>query len=198
MPIIDQVKTIARKLTEKRPTAEALAAGLKRRTPLARRFTDDGTIPNHPRWPLILYRQPLELAAFDAEPAAVLDALFAMNGWGRSWRNGIYDFTHYHQQVHEVLGVATGTARVEFGGPRGKVYALKAGDVAVLPAGTGHRLVEGSDDLLVVGAYPPEGSYDEVTDSRDRLKAMSAIAACSHPRTDPVFGEDAGLAELWN
>lgn len=198
MPIIDQVKTIARKLTEKRPAAEALAARLKRRKPLTRLFADDGTIPNHPRWPLVLHRQPLDLTAFDAEPAAVLDALFASNGWGRSWRNGIYDFTHYHQQVHEVLGVAAGTAQVEFGGPRGKVYALKAGDVVVLPAGTGHRLVEGSDDLLVVGAYPAEGSYDEVTDSRDRLKAMSAIAACPHPRTDPVFGEDGGVAELWD
>lgn len=198
MPIIDQVKTIARRLMETRPSADDLRDRLRHRKPITRLFGDDGTIPNHPRWPLVLYRVPLVLDASDGDPAAVLDALFAENGWGRSWRNGIYDFTHYHSQVHEVLGLARGSAEVEFGGPRGRVYALKPGDVAILPAGTGHRLVTASEDLLVVGAYPEQGKYDEVTDSRQRLSSRERIAQCPRPDRDPVYGEAAGICLLWN
>lgn len=198
MPIIDQVKTIARRLMETRPSADDLRDRLRHRKPITRLFRDDGTIPNHPRWPLVLYRAPLVLDASDGDPAAVLDALFAENGWGRSWRNGIYDFTHYHAQIHEVLGLARGSAEVEFGGPRGRVYALKPGDVAILPAGTGHRLVTASEDLLVVGAYPEQGKYDEVTDSRQRLSSRERIAACPRPDRDPVYGEAAGICVLWN
>ncbi|AVO44135.1 cupin domain-containing protein [Phreatobacter cathodiphilus] len=198
MPIIDQVKNVARKLMESRPAPDALRDHLRSRKPIARLFRDDGTIPNHPHWPLVIYRAPLDLEAVDTDPAAALDALFAQNGWGRSWRDGIYDFTHYHSQVHEVLGVAIGTAEVEFGGPRGRVYALKPGDVAILPAGTGHRLVSASEDLLVVGAYPDKGKYDEVTDSRQRLDAKARIAACPPPDRDPVYGEATGIVLLWD
>lgn len=198
MPILDQVKNVARKLMESRPSPDDLLACLRSRKPITRLFRDDGTIPNHPRWPLVIYRAPLVLDPAEVDPAAAIDALFAHNGWGRSWRNGIYDFTHYHSQIHEVLGVARGSAEVEFGGPRGRIYALKGGDVAVLPAGTGHRLVSANDDLLVVGAYPDTGKYDEVTDSRQRLDARERIAACPPPDKDPVYGEAAGLCLLWD
>jgi uncharacterized protein YjlB len=197
MPITDQVKNLARKLIESRPSAEELSKLVRARKPLLRRFCDDGTVPNHPRWPLIIYRAPVALSRSGFEPAAVLDALFSQNGWGRSWRNGIYDFTHYHSQTHEVLGVASGQAKIELGGARGKIYSLKHGDVAILPAGTGHRLIDGSSDLLVVGAYPSSGVYDEITDSRHRTSALDKIARVPMPEVDPVYGPAGGLLQHW-
>jgi len=159
-------------------------------------FTDDGIVPNHPRWPLIVYRGAVQAKGI-AEPEVLIDALFAANQWGRSWRDTIYDFVHYHSQIHEVLGVARGAAVVEFGGVKGRRLSLRAGDVAILPAGTGHRLIEASRDFLVVGAYPSAGTYDECTDSRDRPDARKRIAKVKKPVSDPVYGKAAGLKSIW-
>ena len=71
----------------------------------------------------------------------MIEDLFEANGWGDTWRNGIYDYVHYHSRIHEVLGVARGKGRVRFGGNKGRIFTLKAGDIVVLPAGTGHRSI---------------------------------------------------------
>ena len=59
------------------------------------------------------------------DPAAVLEDLFENNGWGNSWRDGIYDYVHYHSRIHEVLGIAGGAGKVQFGGKRGAHCALR-------------------------------------------------------------------------
>jgi uncharacterized protein YjlB len=196
MVLKDQLKNVARKIVEKRPSEATLSRSVRSREARTIMFTDDGVVPNHPRWPLIVYRGAV-LTKGIKEPAVVIDALFAANQWGRSWRDTIYDYVHYHSQIHEVLGVARGTAVVEFGGVKGRRLSLRAGDVAVLPAGTGHRLIKASRNFLVVGAYPSSGTYDECTDSRDRLDARKRIAKVKKPLSDPVYGETAGLRSIW-
>jgi len=100
--------------------------------------------------------------------------------------------------THEVLGIARGQLKVEFGGAKGKALTLKAGDVAVLPAGTGHRRLSPSRDLLVVGAYPGQGKYDEPRpDEVDHVKARASIAKVRCPRADPLYGRDGPLLSLW-
>ena len=136
------------------------------------RFADDGVIPNS-QLPLLVYRGAI---APERDAASRFEELFAANGWSGSWRNGIYDYVHYHPRTHEVLGVARGEARVRFGGKHGKIVRLKAGDVAVLPAGTGHQAVTASKDLLVVGAYPASGEYDEYEGNpEEHARALRSI-----------------------
>lgn len=160
-------------------------------------FADDGETPNNPRLPLLLYRAAVPLAGA-ADPAAVFEKTFARHGWRDGWRNGIFDFLHFHTGAHEVLGIARGRAKVEFGGARGKQVDLQAGDVAVLPAGTGHRRISSSSDLLVVGAYPKGGNYDHVRPGRiDHEQAVAAIAHTPLPELDPVHGRDGPLTRLW-
>lgn len=198
MPLKDQIKNYARKLVEERPSARALSDMLRSGKPLSIRFDDDGIVPNNPRFPLLIYRGAVLVGQSPFDAGTIMDTVFEINGWGRSWRDTIYDFVHYHSQVHEVLGVARGSAKVEFGGIKGRKLQLKAGDVAVLPAGTGHRLIDASRNFLVVGAYPPDGTYDECTDTRDRAEAARRIARVGRPKTDPVFGRHGPLRTLWS
>ncbi len=75
-----------------------------------------------------------------------------------------------------MLGIARGRATVEFGGPRAARLSVEAGDVVVLPAGTGHRRIEASGDLLVVGAYPLNGSLDQKRPGEiDHAKAITNV-----------------------
>lgn len=197
MPIKDQVKNFARKLVEDRPDAAALRALVRARKPAALRFRDDGIVPNNPKFPALLYRGAVKLNSRRFPPDVIIDTMFDANGWGRSWRDTVYDFVHYHSQIHEVMGVARGTARIECGGVKGRILRVRAGDVLVLPAGTGHRLIEASRDFLVVGAYPQDGTYDECTDTRERPDAIKRIAKVRKPTTDPVLGPGGPLLRSW-
>jgi uncharacterized protein YjlB len=197
MASLEDIKKLAETITGwARPSAEDLSALVRDRKPLALRFRDDGIIPNHPKWPLIIYRGAVRLpSTFD--PAAIFEDLFKNNGWRGSWRNGIYDYVHYHSQIHEVLGVARGSGQVQFGGNNGRTLRLKAGDVAILPAGTGHRNLGASEDFLVVGAYPPTGTYDLCTRSEDHAAAVKRIPKVARPRKDPVFAAKGPLLAAW-
>ena len=197
MTALETIKTIAEKVTGiGRPKRDDLQSLVRPRSAMTLRFKDDGIVPNHPRWPLIVYRSAVQLRE-DLDPAAIIEDVFRRNGWGRSWRNGVYDYVHYHSRIHEVLGVARGTATVQFGGQRGRRLKLRAGDVAILPAGTGHRCINASSDFLVVGAYPPTGSYDECTTSEDHKRAVKTVRRVPRPRRDPVYGTRGPLVSVW-
>lgn len=166
-------------------------------TPLAIHFADDGETPNNPALPLLVYRGVF--ARDGADPAVPFEQAFARHGWGRSWRNGIYEFLHFHTRTHEVLGIARGRARVQFGGAGGRELDVEAGDVVVLPAGTGHRRVSASADLLVVGAYPDNAGFDQKRPGEiDHASAVAAIAAVLMPGGDPVYGRDGPLIRMWS
>jgi uncharacterized protein YjlB len=163
--------------------------------PLMFFFEDDGLVPNNPL-PLVIYKGAIDVD--NAHPEKTVEELFGANGWGEMWRNGVYDYLHYHATVHEVLGVTRGHAMVRFGGDCGEAIQITAGDVAILPAGTGHQCLLASQDFRVVGAYPPgPGMHVTRPTVENYLAAMKSIPAVKLPKTDPVRGLDGPLIGLW-
>lgn len=161
---------------------------------VAEHFEDDGVFPNS-RFPLLLYRSAL--TPDEASPEA-MESLFAACGWPPAWRASVFTYHHYHSTAHEVLGVASGSARLMLGGPKGREFEVQPGDVIVIPAGVGHRRLSSSADFLVVGGYPPGQDWDLLRgEPGDRPKADANIAAVAMPVTDPVTGRPDPLADLW-
>jgi len=153
----------------------------------------NGFVPNNPALPVIVYRQAL---TGSGDLAAAFEAEFAQNGWQHIWRNGIYDYHHYHTKAHEALGIAGGRARVALGGRGGEVVEVSEGDCLILPAGTGHCRLSASADFLVIGAYPAHQTADMKTGAPSEAELI-AIRNCALPDTDPVTAGAGTLARLW-
>ena len=140
-------------------------------------------IPNHPHFAVLVYR-----GVAGAGDAGAARALLAGHGWGGSWVDGVFDFHHFHSNAHEVLAVVAGSATLELGGPQGEAFDVSAGDVLVLPAGTGHRRAAAARGFTVVGAYPAgQEGYDLLRAADDPARAR--IAALPPPPQDPLGGD---------
>ncbi len=161
-------------------------------------LTDDGDIPNNGSLPLILYKGAVDVASAD-DPDEVVEAVFHKNGWGDGFRGQvIYSYHHYHARAHEVVGIAQGRARIQFGGPQGPVFDVEAGDVALIPAGVGHCRLDDEPGLSVVGAYPPGQAPDMNREGEAEGEAIRAdIAAVELPQSDPVMGKDGPALTIW-
>src|SRR6476620_1758260 len=137
--------------------------------PLTFDFVDDGLVPNS-KMPFLVYKRAVDVGN-----------------------------DHPEKTIEGLLGAARGNAIVRFGGDNGTELAIAAGDVAILPAGTGHQCLSSSADFSVVGAYPP-GPPVEITRAtpRNHERALKTIPNVKLPKTDPVLGADGPLVRLWN
>lgn len=159
-------------------------------------LADDGLVPNNPTLPLIVMRSVFATAPDDPETALL--QLFERNGWSNGWVNGIYPYHHYHATSHEVLGVACGTARVQFGGADGPILDVTPYQVIIIPAGVGHCRLSSSGGLSVVGAYPGGCDWDlKRATPEARLTALGEIVHVPLPASCPVGGKAGQLSELW-
>jgi uncharacterized protein YjlB len=163
---------------------------------IAYRLAASGGIPNHPRWPLLVYPGAVAIAGED--PAAAFEALFDRNRWPAAWRNGVYPFHHFHSNAHEALGVYSGEVTVQFGGDDGVVLTAKPGDVIVLPAGTGHKRLSSRGRLGIVGAYPT-GAHPDMCRPQESSQPhrAEAVARVPLPECDPVSGAGGPLFTHW-
>ena len=155
-----------------------------------------------PLYPVLVYRGAFGLqpsAAGQLERAAnLIEQTFAKHRWTDGWRDGVYDFHHYHSTAHEVLGCYAGRATLQLGGPNGPTVTIACGDVIVLPAGSAHKRVEATRDFRVVGAYERGLDYDMLLgDPSVRMGAEQRIRDVPPPKHDPIYGDAGPLMRAW-
>jgi uncharacterized protein YjlB len=163
-------------------------------------FGDAGSIPNNAKLAVLVYKRVAEAPhQGDAEALAKwFEQTWPQHGWYAAWRYGVYDFPHYHSTAHEVLGVYAGHASLRLGAEKGATLVVEAGDMIILPAGTGHQNLGSSSDFHVVGGYPEHQKADLLRGRPDeRPAADQRIARVPLPRGDPVSGADGVLTKLW-
>ncbi len=97
--------------------------------------------------------------------------------------------------------MASGSAKVRFGGPAGQVLEVSAGDVVVVPAGVGHCNEGKTIDLLIVGAYPDNTAlralHRVAAIRRSTTRWCGDVAAVKLPAADPVSGAEGPLVQIW-
>jgi uncharacterized protein YjlB len=152
----------------------------------------NGWMPNSPL-PVLFYRGAIPVTENLADG---MERLFTANQWPPQWRNGVYDFHHYHSTAHEVLGFAAGHADLILGGEGGESVTVHAGDVLVLPTGTGHCRITASSDFLVVGAYP-ENEHWDICRTAASAEVLERMRRVRFPASDPLTGATGALPKLW-
>ena len=160
--------------------------------PEALMLSPNGWVPNNPALPVLLYRRAVPAG----DPDAIEETL-RRNAWRPDWRDGVYPHHHYHSTAHEALACTNGAADLILGGESGRQVRIEAGDLLVLPVGTGHCRISATDDFLLVGAYPQGQDWDVCRTAADRA-TLARIAAVPLPESDPIDGPGGALIRLWS
>lgn len=164
--------------------------------PITRLFHGYGDFPNNSCFPLIVFKSPFHNV--DTTPE-YFERCFRDHSWPGAWRNGLFDFHHYHSSAHEVLGIYSGWVQACFGGPEGEILEASKGDVIIIPAGVAHCNMGQSSDFMVVGGYPIGQPWDMMYGKPgERPQSDHNISKVPMPLTDPVFGPEGPLLDLWS
>lgn len=105
----------------------------------------------------------------------------------------MYSDSHFHSNTHEVLAIAAGSAKCCFGHEdnNGRVEpTLEKGDVVIIPAGVGHRLIQDYGGFQMVGSYPIGKSWDMCYGRSDEEQQVKEIASLDWFKKDPIYGDD--------
>ncbi|BDD59798.1 hypothetical protein MAP00_004987 [Monascus purpureus] len=142
--------------------------------------------------PLIIYHN-----AFDATPSELAAHLEKVGAVSPQWTYTMYNTTHYHSTTHEVLGVVSGRARLCFGGegnPNRFEPTVGKGDLIIVPAGVGHRLLVDLDAhqnaFKMLGAYPPGKQWDMCYGKPGEEEKAGTIKKLAWFHLDPLYGRN--------
>ena len=105
----------------------------------------------------------------------------------------MYSTSHFHSTSHEVLCIASGRAKLCFGGednPARLEAELQKGDAIIMPAGVAHRLLEDlSGDFLMVGSYPKGFDWDMCYGRESEEQKVENIKDLKWFTRDPIYGD---------
>ena len=141
--------------------------------------------------PLLIYRSAFQQSV---SAAAIETHLLSVGIVEPQWRYTMYSQSHFHSTAHEVLCVASGKARLCFGGeenPKRVETVLEKGDVMVVPAGVAHRLLEDMNGgFNMVGSYPTGRSWDMCYGNEGEEERVKGIASLGWFERDPIYGNE--------
>lgn len=145
--------------------------------------------------PLMIYHQ-----AFKNPSASKVEShLRSVGVVDPQWRYTMYSQSHFHSTTHEVLSIASGSAKCCFGhedNPDRVEPVLESGDVVIVPAGVAHRLMEDYGGFQMVGSYPVGKNWDMCygkPGEEDRIQGISSVGWFDK---DPVFGDQDPCLEI--
>lgn len=140
--------------------------------------------------PLVIYHSAFPSSA---SASGIESHLSAVGVVVPQWRYTMYSTTHFHSTAHEILCISSGKAKLCFGGednPKRVEADVQKGDVVVVPAGVGHRLLEDDGHFEMVGAYPKGCSWDMCFGKEGEEEKVKQIAKLAWFEKDPVYGDD--------
>lgn len=141
--------------------------------------------------PLLIYHSAFDPATTSA--SGIESHLSAIGVVEPQWRYTMYNTTHFHSTTHEVLCISSGCAKLCFGGEAndGRVEpVVRKGDVVVVPAGVGHRLLEDQGGgFQMVGSYPNGCNWDMCYGKEGEENKVKGIEQLGWFKKDPVYGE---------
>lgn len=147
--------------------------------------------------PLLHYHGAFPLSTLTA--AAIESHLTSIGVVEPQWRFTMYSTTHFHSTTHEVLCISKGKAKLCFGGEGnpGKVEKdVEQGDVLILPAGVGHRLLEDlTGGFEMVGSYPKGYNWDMCYGKKGEESKVQSIAELPWFERDPIYGDDGPILQ---
>ncbi|KAK5676357.1 hypothetical protein LTS10_011169 [Elasticomyces elasticus] len=146
--------------------------------------------------PLLIYR-----SAFTNPSASSIESHFSHIGVvDPQWRYTMYTTSHFHSTSHEVLGIAKGKAKLCFGhedNPERVEEVVGRGDVVVVPAGVGHRLLEDLEGgFEMVGCYPKGSSWDMCYGKAGEEGKIEGIKKLRWFERDPVYGDEGPVFDV--
>jgi len=141
--------------------------------------------------PLLIYHSAFPNASA-SEIESHLDSVGVVSP---QWRFTMYSETHFHSTTHEVLVISSGSAQCCFGGednPARIEPVLSKGDVVVVPAGVGHRLLEdrSGGSFQMVGSYPVGKHWDMCYGRAGEESKVKAIESLGWFNRDPIYGDE--------
>eukprot|EP00980_Cylindrotheca_fusiformis_P008349 scaffold1754_cov105-Cylindrotheca_fusiformis.AAC.11 len=145
---------------------------------------DDGTFPNNPDHPLVLYKYAWK-GRQEREARRMIEN---SQKWTSPWAWGVFPYHHYHSKAWELLVCVRGEANVQLGGEKGPTVLVETGDVVFVPPGFAHKQLDDRNGFTLLGSYPTESlngtSIDTLTGAPTQ-EQRNNIAQCPVPE-DPL------------
>ena len=147
------------------------------------------------RKPLLIYH-----SAFQNPSASQIEShLNSVGIVSPQWRYTMYSTSHFHSNTHEVLVIASGSAKICLGGednPYRIEPVVEEGDVIVMPAGVSHRLLEDKGGFSMVGSYPIGNSWDMCYGKSGEEQKVKGIEKLGWFSKDPIYGDQGPVLDI--